>query len=209
MSVHDELLQTATGLEEGFKLRGKRETPQKYMSRLFGVLDYTHLPEEQWNNLSEPAQQWINDAQEAVDSGRDLPALEGLPEGEAEGGDDTKGDPVETKPKKAAAKKSASKKKANGAAPAKKAAATKKAAAPKKAAAAKKPEAPKKPKGEDSLTNIIRGYCVRHPGNEIGDVTKLLERKGLKASEGIIRTTRYWTNIVLAEAKEAGWTPPE
>lgn len=246
MTVHEELFQAAATLNDAFKPRRNNETEQKYLSRLFGQLNYDNLPEEQYNAMSEAAQKWINEAQEAVDENNHFPTCPGLAgedaseEAEAEADTDTEvdageaederadeepatsddgGEPVtvevaeatEVKAKKPRAKKAATpkaaaapkKEKAPAVKRAKKAATTEAAPPAPKKVKAVKPEKAKK-NGDDSLTALIREFCIKHPGNDIDDVNKMLERKGLKASEGIVRTARYWTNKVMDDAKRLG-----
>jgi len=79
MSKIQEELATATEVTPS-KRKNETITDQDYLKRL--AVAILELPEAEWNKISKEAQDWYNDAADAIDKGAAIPAFPDLPKAE-------------------------------------------------------------------------------------------------------------------------------
>jgi len=151
-----------------------------------------------WDKLSEPAQQYVNDGQLALNEGKPIPSIDDNgPAPNGNGADHQEQDDMTDKTTKKA--------KPAGGGGAKKAAAAKpagdpkkKAAAPAKKAAAAKPAADKAagPKKVSGIKVAIKMAIIKQPGISLEDLIGKLEKDGEKVS-------RYTTASIRSEFRHS------
>jgi hypothetical protein len=199
----DELLEAAMAGSK-FKPRSKDEDRQAFLSRL--VERIAEVPQEQFDNLSDPAQSWYNNAVDLLNADKPLEPPEGY--GEADGGAEASTGTG----KRASGKKAAAPKKAP---------ASKKTAAPKKAPASKKTAAPKEPKEKlvglarvrpregESVGRVIRLALVRDQALTADDLRDRLKKAGFKdVPKSTISTMTADIMRTLYVAAQAGLFKP-
>lgn len=77
-TVHDELLDAAMEVTEGFKQKHPKEKDQDYLKRI--VMAVADAPDAIWNDLSTDAQTWFNDATDALNNKKEVELPDGYDE---------------------------------------------------------------------------------------------------------------------------------
>lgn len=205
----------------GQKVQGKKEDRQAFLKRLIVVADKlwyardskgediepTKEASELWEGLTEPTQQWINEAVLLVDTDKEIPDFpDSQPKDEEKDQNMTsKSEGEET------ARKSTKTKSTKADKPAAKKTAAKGEKAPAKKAAAKADKAPaKKSTGKRARPNGVSGYTMirsimmKDTNTKLPDLIGQLEKKGYHLSKNATSVIRNNFLSTIAELHEAG-----
>ncbi len=182
----DELLDLAKALKSNFQGQGAKESEQDYYKRLVATL--AKCSDEQYEELSAESQGWYNDAVEAINGGKAIPALRGH----------------DTTP--APAPKSG---KGNTAALEK----YRKDKAEAEARGETLPKKEKKKKGDGVRTSnstypVFLEMALDHSAT-LAQVTERLKKKGIDVNPSTASTTRGGALAMLRALKEAGKYDPD
>lgn len=158
----------------GVKVKDMKGPRQKYLKKVFAAVN--KLADEEWEELSEPAQKWANTASEAKADSDELPDFPDLENGDGDGEKPKatgRGGKKDKKGKKASGKKTgvtrAGTKKGNGTA----------------AAGGKRSD------GKKSGVKIrIKQFVLKNPKITVEDLVTKLAKEGYPTSESTIRAMR-------------------